>query len=440
MTQEDPDCEGQGAGVAPVSPGYSYYVLGLLFFVYVFNFVDRQVLAILLVPIQQDLGVSDTFMGALTGFAFALFYTFAGIPIARLADRASRRAIIAAGLVVWSSMTAVSGLARTGLHLALARIGVGIGEAAGTPPAHSLLSDYFGPERRATALSIYAMGVYIGVAAGFMGGGWLATQFGWRVVFLTVGLAGLPLALLVRTTIRELPRGFSDLGPVQSVAPEPFGQTIASLLRNRSLVFIVLATSLQSLWGYGILAWGPTFLIRVHGMELAEVGFKLGASIGILGGAGVLLGGWLADRCGREDERWYMRLPAIECAVVFPLALGFILADSQLVAMLFFCPLYFVGAMYVGPMHSTIQGLVVPSQRATASAANLFTVNMLGLGMGPFVIGLLNDMLAADYGDASIRWSMLVAAVLGSVSSVLFWLSSQSLPRDLQAARNAARG
>jgi MFS family permease len=436
----DVDHEGRGADPAPISPGYSYYVLALLFFVYVFNFVDRQVLAILLVPIQEDLGVSDTFMGALTGFAFALFYTFAGIPIARLADRASRRSIIALGLVVWSSMTAVSGLARTGLHLAVARIGVGIGEAAGTPPAHSLLSDYFGPERRATALSIYAMGVYIGVAAGFMGGGWLATQFGWRVVFGVVGLAGIPLAVLVRTTIRELPRGFSDPGSVQHHEPAPFWQTIGSLLRNRSLVFIVLATSLQSLWGYGILAWGPTFLIRVHGMELAEVGFKLGLPIGLLGGAGVFFGGWLADRYGRDDPRWYMRLPAIECALVFPLAILFILADSQLMAMVFFCPLYFVGAMYVGPMHSTIQGLVVPSQRAMASAANLFTVNMLGLGMGPLVIGLLNDALASNFGDASIRWSMMVAAVLGSGSSVLFWLSSRTLPRDLQTARDATQG
>ena len=193
-----------------VSPGYSNYVLGLLFVVYVFNFIDRQVLSILLDDIKADIGVSDTYMGFLTGFAFALFYTFAGIPIARLADRSSRRTIIAVGLFIWSGMTAASGLVRNFTELALARVGVGIGEAAGSPPAHSLLSDYFPPERRATAMSIYATGVYVGVMLAFVGGGWLSEHFGWRSVYLTIGLSGIPLALLVRFTIRELPRGYSD--------------------------------------------------------------------------------------------------------------------------------------------------------------------------------------------------------------------------------------
>lgn len=421
-----------------IGRGYSYYVLSLLFLVYVFNFVDRQVLAILLVPIQNDLGVSDTFMGVLTGFAFVVFYTFAGIPIARIADRTSRRTVIALGLLVWSAMTALSGMARTGWHLALARVGVGVGEAAGTPPAHSLLSDYFGPERRATALSIYAMGVFVGVAGAFMGGGWIAGHFGWRSVFLSVGLVGMPLALLVRFTIRELPRGFSDPGPMSPLEPVPFRKAVSALARNRSFVLIVVATSIQSLSGYGILTWGPTFLIRTHGMELVEVGVTLGLAIGVTGGAGVFLGGVLADRLALRDERWYMRLPAIECALLLPFALGFILVDDRFWALALFCPFYLLGAMYVGPMHSTIQGLVVPNLRATASALNLFVVNMIGLGLGPLAIGVLNDRFAARYGEAGIRWSMLAVALFGGISSVIFWLSSQTLREDLRAARRDA--
>ncbi len=425
--------------IAPVSRAYSSYVLALLFLVYVFNFVDRQVLSILLDPIKQELGVSDTFMGFLTGFAFVAFYTFAGIPIARYADRASRRNIIALGLVVWSSMTALSGLARTGAALALARVGVGVGEAAGTPPAHSLLSDYFPPHRRATALSVYAMGVYIGVAAAFIGGGWIGQNFGWRAVFFAVGSVGIPLALIVRLTVRELPRGYSDPGPLVRVAPLPFRAAISQLGRNRSFVWIVVATSIQSLSGYGIMTWGPTFLIRQHGLPIADVGLTLGIPIGLMGGLGVVLGGRLADALGARDERWFMRLPAIETALLVPFALVFILADDLALAMAAFWPFYLLGAMYVGPMHSTIQGLVVPNLRATASAVNLFVVNMIGLGVGPLLIGVLNDALRQRFGDGGIRYSMLLVALIGGLSSVVFWLSSRSLPADLQAARESAR-
>ena len=423
-----------------ISRGYSNYVLALLFVVYVFNFIDRQVLSILLQPIKEDLGVSDTFMGFLTGFAFVVFYTFAGIPIARIADRTSRRAVIALGLATWSIMTALSGTARTGWQLAAARVGVGVGEAAGTPPAHSLLSDYFEPSRRATALSVYAMGVYLGVAAAFMGGSWLATHFGWRSVFLVVGLAGIPLALLVRLTVRELPRGYSESGPVAQVEPAPFLDTLGQLARNRSFRWAVGATALQSLSGYGILTWGPTFLIRIHGMEMLNVGLVLGAAIGILGAGGAYVGGRWADSLARRDERWYMRLPAIQTAALLPFGYGFILLSSQVGALVSFVPFYFLGAMYVGPMHSVIQGLVVPNQRAMASAINLFIVNMIGLGLGPLLIGIFNDMWAAQFGDSAIRYSMLLAVTVGWFSSAAFWMASRHLPEDLQAARDAARG
>jgi MFS family permease len=429
----------RGAASEPaVSSAYSSYVLGVLFLVYVFNFIDRQVLSILLPDIKAEIGVSDTYMGFLTGFAFVVFYTFAGIPIARWADRASRRSIIAAGLLLWTSMTAASGLVRSFWELAAARVGVGVGEAAGSPPSHSLISDYFPPERRATALSIYGTGIYIGVALAFVGGGYISEHFGWRSVYLTVWVMGLPLALLVRSTIRELPRGFSDRGAARARDEAvPFRDALRSLVRNRSFVFVVLGTSVQSLSGYGVLAWGPTLLRRVHGMGTVEVGLWLGLTIGITGTLGAYFGGRCADFLGRRDERWYMRLPALESLAGVPFLVGFVLFESERTALYCFIPFYLLGAMYLGPMLSMIQSLVVPRTRATASAINLFVVNMIGLGLGPFAVGFLNDQLANRFGSEAIRYSMLVVGVAGGLASILFYLASRRLREDLAAVRNA---
>ncbi len=428
------DGEGAGAESFTLTRGYSYYVLAVLFLVYVFNFVDRQVLAIMLEPIKQEIGVSDTAMGFLTGFAFVIFYTIAGIPIARWADRSSRRSIIALGLTVWSSMTAVSGLVQNFGQLALARIGVGVGEAAGTPPAHSLISDYFEPKVRATALSIYAIGVYVGVAVAFIGGGWIASNFGWRTVYIVLGCIGLPLALVVRFTIKELPRGFSD--PVKVTIPQvPFTEAFRTILTNRSFRWIVLATACQSLSGYGMLAWAPTFLGRVHGLDMVQTGLTLGIAIGTMGALGAYLGGLWADRLSVRDERWYMRLPALQSILGLPFGLGFILIEDTTLAMWCFYPFYILGAMYVGPMFSMIQSVVVANQRATASAINLFIVNMIGLGLGPFLIGLLNDRFAAEFGPEAIRYSMLISTSVGGLACVLFYRAGETLPEDLAAAR-----
>ncbi len=421
------------SGRPEVSKGYAYYVLTVLFLVYVSNFADRQALSILLTDIQKDFGASDTAMGFLTGFPFAVFYTVAGIPIARFADRTSRRFVIAAGLVTWSSMTAVSGLVQSYWQLALARVGVGIGEAAGSPPAHSLISDYFSRERRATALAIYATGVYIGVAIVFAGGAYIAQQFGWRSVFLVIGLSGLPLAVLVRFTIRELPRGYSE--PVASGQPVALAEVLRALASNRSFWLVVCGASVQSLSGYGALVWGPTFLIRVHEMPNTQVGLWLGVVIGVTGSLGAYVGGLWTDRLARRDERWYMRLPALESLAGVPFVVGFLFAGSAEASLYCFAPFYLLGAMYVGPMHSMIQSLVVPGMRATASAINLFAVNMIGLGLGPFLVGYLNDSLAIRYGDEAVRYSMLLVGIIGGCASILFYFASRNLPRDLARAR-----
>jgi predicted MFS family arabinose efflux permease len=420
------------ASDSEISLGYSYYVLAVLFTVYVFNFIDRQVLAILLEPIKQDLQASDTAMGFLAGFAFVVFYTFAGIPIARWADRTSRRSVIALGLAIWSAMTAASGLARSFTQLALARVGVGIGEAAGSPPAHSLLSDYFPPERRATALSIYAMGVYIGAMIAFMAGGYIREHFGWRLVYLIVGLPGIPLALLVRMTVRELPRGFSESGPADTEVVG-IGEVIRFLLSRRSFLYIAAGASCQSLGGYAILSWGPAFLERVHQMGVVEIGTWLGLSVGVGGSAGAYLGGRLADRLGARSESWYMRLPALQALLGVPFVAGFLLLERAEFALLSFFPFYFIANMYIGPMLAMTQGLVKLRMRATASAILLFILNMVGLGAGSFAVGFLNDQLAGRFGIEAIRYSLLAVALVGGLASLFFFQASRTLRRDLRA-------
>jgi MFS family permease len=418
------------AGRAPVSRAYANYVLGVLFLVYVFNFIDRQILAIMIGPIKEELGVSDTAMGFLVGFAFVVFYSVAGIPIARWADRGSRRNVITLGLTVWSAMTAASGLARSFGQLALARVFVGVGEAAGSPPSHSLISDYFPPERRATALALYANGIYVGAGIAFMLGGYIVTHFDWRVAFYAVGLTGIPLALLVRYTVRELPHGASESEPT---APPTvaFGEVIRFLLARRSFVFLVLAACCQSILGYGILNWGAEFLNRVHGMPRAEIGAWFGPIVLVGGCTGVTLGGWIADRLGVADPRWYVRLPAVLALLATPFALGFLLLEDPTRALGCFAVFYAIANMYVGPMLSTTQNLVRPEMRATASAILLFILNMMGLGAGPFLVGLLNDQLHGIYGTEAIRYSLLLATLVAAMGSVFFWIAGRTLREDL---------
>ncbi|MBT4521699.1 MAG: MFS transporter [Halieaceae bacterium] len=422
---------------AITTAGYSYYVLCLLSTVYVFNFIDRQILAMLIEPIKQEFGVSDTAMGFLSGFAFAFFYTLAGIPIARWADHRSRRLIITLAVTVWSLMTAASGLARSFAQLAAIRVVVGIGEAGGTPPSHSLLSDYFPQDKRATALGLYACGVYVGSALAFLAGGYLVANYSWRVAFFLVGLPGVLLALLVWFTVKEAPRGQAEVNQA-TVENATLAETLKFLISRRSFVYIVLGSSVQSLSGYGILTWGPTFLSRVHAMGWVDIGIMLGWTVGLAGCAGALIGGKITDRIGSRNAAWYMRLPALESLLGVPFAAGFVLLDNAQLAVLCFVPFYFLGAMYVGPMHSMIQSLARVRMRATASAILLFVVNIVGLGLGPLIVGALNDYVFGPvYGEMAIRYSLLTLSILGGMASILFWQASRSLVADL-AGRDKA--
>lgn len=406
--------------------GYAWYVLVVLFAAYVFNFADRQLLPLALEQIKQEMELSDTLLGLLLGFAFTMFYTLAGIPIAAWADRGNRRSIVALGLTVWSAMTAACGLAQTPAHLALARFGVGIGEAAGTPPSHSLISDYFPAERRATAMSIYAMGIYGGVLFGFVGGGYLIEWLSWRSAFVTLGLLGIPLAVLLRLTVREPIRGAAE-GRTVEADPLPVGEVLRILLANRTFVLLTIGACFQALAGYAILSWGPAFLIRVHGMAPSELGLTFGLIAGIGGALGATLGGVLTDRLTARDPRWAMGLPAIISVVAAPFALPFLLSDSRSTALVFFAIYYLINNMYVGPLWSVAQGLVDVRMRAMASASLLTILNLVGLGAGPLLVGSMNDWLAPSQGQLAIRTSLLVMVLSGAVAAIFFAICARRL-------------
>ena len=431
--------------------GYERYVLGLLFVVYVLNFVDRQILAILLEPIKEDLGASDTAMGFLTGIAFALFYTCAGIPIARFADRGVRRSIIAVGLAVWSGMTALSGVVRTFGQLAAARIGVGIGEAALVPPAHSLLSDYFPPERRATAMALFSMGVHVGVAFGFLAGGWIAQLFGWRRAFFAVGLPGLVLAVVVRLTVREPMRGrveglslvddsrgaasrgtaSSGLVSRTAVSRESARDVVRFMWARRSFPHLALAAALHSFGGYAFAVWGPPFFMRVHGMTSGPLGTWLGCVLGVGGAGGAILGGLLGDRFGARDPRWRLWVPALGTVAQIPMVILVLNTPAPFPAMLFLVPSAVLSAIWLGPVFALTQSLVRVQMRATASALIVFVINLIGLGLGPLSIGFLNDLLQPRLGAQAIRYSLLLLAVTNVWAGTHFVLAARTIREDL---------
>lgn len=285
------------------TPAYASYVLGLFFGVAVLNMLDRQILGMLVAPIQAEFGVSDTAMGFLTGPAFALFYAIAGIPIARWADRGVRRSIIALGLLLWSGLTLVSGMAQTFAHLVIARLGVGVGEAAGTPPAHALLSDYFPPSRRAFALAVFSVGSSTGVAVAHLVGGWVNEFWGWRTVFLVAGAPGLLLAALLRFTVKEPPRGRFERQVAHS-GNESWFTAVRALLRIPSYRHLIIAASLHSFAFVGSAIWYPTFLTRVHGLSSGEIGTALALTSSLPAALGIFFGGAITDRLARRDVRW----------------------------------------------------------------------------------------------------------------------------------------
>jgi predicted MFS family arabinose efflux permease len=412
-------------------------VLGVLVVVYAVNFVDRNILSVLLQPIKEELGASDTAMGVLTGFAFAVFYTFAGIPIARLADRGSRRGVMAVGIAFWSLMTAASGLATSFAWLALARIGVGIGEASATPAAHSILSDYFPPERRTRAIAIYNTGSSAGILFGLALGGTLKELFGWRLAFAVVGLPGLLVALAVWLLVREPPRGLSEQRSA-SAAPPGTLETLRYLAALRSFRQVALAAALYGVTSYGLLIWAPTFMVRVHQRGYAQTGFELGMVIGIASAVGVLLGGALCDRMARRDVRWLVWIPALAAWLLAPFYVAFALAPDPALALAAYVPVNLLTAVFAAPTYMIAQGLAQLRMRALASAVVLFVINLVGLGAGPMLVGALSDALQPRFGAESLRYALLLALAFNLWGAVHSVLAGRSLAGDLARSRAAS--
>ena len=413
------------------SAAYANYVLCVLFVVYVFNFIDRQVMSVFIGPIKAEFGASDTAMGLLVGFAFALLYTVAGIPIARWADRGNRRNIIAIGLAIWSAMTIASGMAKSFAHLVAARIGVGIGEAAGTPPAHSLIADYFPSHKRGTALAIYSSGVFAGSAIAYLGGGYLLEHFDWRTAFYVLGAPGLVIAVLLRFTVREPTRGSTD--PTQSAAEEnaSFRDTLKFLSQSRSWVLLMIGCSFLAIPGYGVLMWGYEFFARVHQLSPVEAGKWMALIVGVGGVSGTLLGGPITDKMCQIRQSWRIIVPGLLTMAAAPLCLGFLLIDSLTLSLFCFLPFYVLMNIYIPAMYSVNQSLAKVKMRATASAILLFLINIVGAGAGPFIVGALSDWFAPAYGAESIRYALSVVALSIVIGCSFLLLSGRYLRQDI---------
>ncbi|MBA3863906.1 MAG: MFS transporter [Erythrobacter sp.] len=409
--------------------------LWILLIVYIFNFIDRQIVNILAEPIARDLGLSDTQIGLMTGLAFALFYTVLGIPIARFADRSStsRPAVIAVSLAIWSGMTALCGLAQNFSQLLLARIGVGVGEAGCTPPAHSLISDIVPPEKRSSALAFYSLGIPIGTLMGMVIGGILADFVGWREAFLIVGLPGVALALVVWFVLKDPRRSDAQmiLRNQNQPAALPLIDALKVVMSSRAFVLLLFAGSAASFLSYGKTTWTTIFFQRTHDLTPGEVGLWFGIVGGVGGIVGTVLGGYLADRFGAKNRRHVLSAPAIGMALAVPLALLAYNSPSWPMALvLLFLPTMF-NSFYYGPTYSAAQGLVPIRARAIAAATLLFFQNLIGLGLGPLFFGMLSDLLQPAYGTESVRYVLYGAAFLGLVPAYFFWRCGLRLNEEL---------
>ena len=411
------------------TPRYRNYVLFILTCGYVLNFVDRQVMTILLEPIKAEFGASDTQMGLISGLAFALFYATLGVPVARLADRWSRRNVLAISMATWSAVTAACGMAGSFWQLALLRVGVGIGEAGGTPPSQSLLTDYFPKERRALAQGVLATAPNIGVLVGLFGGALIAEAFGWRTVFFVFGVPGVGLALLLFFTVKEPIK----VKPQGLEADRSMMSALSGIIRLPSFFMIALGVGFAAIPGYGLGVWSPSFLVRVHGMSLVDAGLWLGI-IGLSGGTlGTILSGVLADRLALRDNRWQLWIPAVGLMVALPLQALFLLWPASAVftiagktapvALVFMGLSSVFACFWIAPSYAAVQNLVPSHWRTQASALLLLVFNLLGLGLGPLLVGMLSDGLSS-FGAASVRWALLSSLSMGYVAITCYWFGA----------------
>lgn len=434
--------------VPAATAGYRAYVLFALIVVYTVNFIDRQILGILSIPIQQELGLSDTQLGLMRGLSFALFYSTLGVPVALLADRMNRVRIMTVALTAWSAFTIACGLAGNFVQLFLMRMGVGVGEAGGVAPAYSIVSDYFPPNERARALGIYSFGVPLGSAIGIVFGGVIATLLDWRAAFFLVGAFGLVLAPIFYFTVREPPRGAFDPASAKR-EPAKIGEVIGTLSKKPSFWLLSIGGAFSSIMAYGLFAWAPAFFVRLFGDQfpalfadfppfllppnpgpLLYAAYFYGGIVAIGGVAGIFLGGLLADRFGAKNKAAYALVPAIAFTATVPFLILGLNTQSLPVAFFAFLVPTACGLAWLGPALSAFQNMSPPNMRATAGAVFLLINNLIGLGLGDVFIGALSDHFRAQYGDESIRYSMLAGVGFYVVAAVLYFVAARFVKRD----------
>lgn len=430
----------------PVSASYRNYALILLLLIYTLNFLDRQVLNILMEDIKKEFMLRDWQLGLLGGLAFAFLYTTMGIPIARYAERSNRPFIIGGAIAVWSGFTALCGFANSFWTLLLARVGVGLGEAGCTPPAHSLITDYVPKSRRASAIAFYSIGTPLGTVIGLILGGYIADTFGWRHAFWIAGAPGLIFAVLAAVTLVE-PRKklVADLKARAAAGPS-FTDALKVLRSKKTFWLIAFAASIKAFVGYGHAPFTVSFFLREHGPQVAELaahygvgvrtfmGFALGTVGGIAGIIGAWLGGVIADRFGARDIRAYVLIPALASVVTVPLYIVGVSVSDAMTAIIVLALPALLGTLWYGPVYASAQSLVPANTRATAAAVILFVINLIGLGLGPVGVGLLSDMVGEGLGLGAaegIRWALIISTLFGWGAAILFWMARKTIREEM---------
>ena len=399
-------------------------LLALLLTAYIFNFLDRQILGILAQPIKAELNLSDSEFGAIGGLAFALLYSVLGLPLAYLADRTSRSAVVAASVAVWSVFTALCGMAISFTQLFFYRLGVGVGEAGGVAPSYALIADHFPPERRARALAIYSLGVPLGLAGGSLIGAYLASWVGWRWAFLIMGIAGVILSPILLLIARDIPKSakVSDQAPIAEVFP--------LVARKPSFWLLALASSSSSLIGYALALWTPAVMMRSFHLDLVTTGQFLASLLLIGGTAGVFAGGWFADRLGAGDKAWYARLPAIAWLVSAVAWTAGLMAPNLYAAWILLLIGNGVNILWLGPVVTSIQHLAPARMRSSASGSFLLINNLIGLGAGPLLIGAVSDALKGSYGADSLRMAAIAGTIFYLIAAIFMFAASKCLSND----------
>lgn len=413
------------------SSAYRNYVLGALTLVYTWNYLDRGLIALFLQSIKEDLRLSDTQLGFITGIPFALFYATVGLVIARWADRGNRVTIASIAICLWSMTVMLTMFVGNFLHMVFARIAAAVGESGCMPPTYSLVGDYFSdPADRTRAMSVYMLASPLSALFSFVVGGILNAMYGWRVAFLLLGIPGLFLAILVWTTIRE-PRKQGSSSRIVRGAPPPMKEVLAVLWRQLSARNLLMAFVLLATIGLGLSPWYATFLIRSHGMNTAELGVWLGSVFCFGGVAGTLMGGFIVTRWLPNNERGQMRLVAMLIATLTPLYVLFLLVSERQLALAVFFLLNIVFSFFLGPCYALLQRLVSDEMRATTLAVLMLLSNLIGMGLGPQLVGLLSDKLMPVFGGESLRYAMLSMSFIALWAAYHLWRVSQTVANDI---------